>query len=529
MDLLININSQSVTPLQRQLYDSLREAILGGRLIPGQKLPPTRDLSRSLGISRTTVTLAYEALLSEGYLEAQTGAGTFVARSLPDDLLNPETPSRKLRRADRTSNSGSEPFEQVAAHSRRADISNKEPVIDKPSKRPPPPRGQAKRLSKFGNYLKLNEPFGPLDEPPIQFSFGRPDIDEFPMRQWLHLLNHHAKQRRLSDLELPKRSKGYLPLREAIAAYLARARAVKADPDQIIIVNGSQQALDLIARVLIECGDHVGLEDPCFLGAKTIFEANGAKLYPVPVDQCGLNVEKLRTGDVPPLKLIYVTPSHQFPTGVSLALPRRLELLKWAQLNGAYIVEDDYDSEFRYCGRPVPALAGLDQSETVIYAGTFSKTMFVSLRLGYLVVPKTLANVFAHAKWVTDRHSPLLEQQVLADFIIQGHYERHIRRMRSLYEGRRAVMLESLKQNFGDNCQIFGENSGIHVLVRFKTKMTGVDITRSALERGVCVVPAVYLTEPARGDLVLCYGGVKDDDIKKGIRLLADAIQIESD
>lgn len=487
MDLLINLDSQSSTPLQRQLYESLREAILGGRLAPGQKLPASRDMARSLGISRTTVTHTYEALMSEGYLEAQTGAGTFVGRNLPDDLLR------------------AKPESVFSSNKKSAD---------------------KKRLSKFGNYLKVNEPFGPMEEPPIQFSFGRPDIDEFPMRQWLHLLNHHAKRRDLSTLELPKRSQGYYPLREAISGYLARSRAVKTDPDQIIIVNGSQQALDLVARVMVDNGDYVGIENPCFLGAKTIFEANGAKLYPIAVDDSGLVVDDL-PNTTPSLELIYVTPSHQFPTGVSLVLPRRLELLSWAQRTETYIVEDDYDSEFRYCGRPVPALAGLDQGDTVIYAGTFSKTLFVSLRLGYLVVPRSLVGVFAHAKWLADRHSPVLEQQVLADFIITGQYERHIRRMRALYEGRRAIMLDCLKEHFGVNCQIFGENSGIHVLARFATKMTDQEIIDAALSKGVCVVPAVHLNKPSSGELVLCYGGVKEDDIKRGVKLLSEAIRID--
>jgi len=501
MDLLINISSESEKPLQRQLYESLREAILGGRLVPGQKLPASRELALTLGISRTTVTLAYESLLSEGYLEARTGAGTFVGSSLPDDLLRPapaepggaKRPGRKSGQAMSTA--------------------------VKPT---------ASRLSKFGRYLQLNEPFGPPEEPRIQFSFGRPDLEHFPMRQWLQLLNHHAKRKQLSSLELPKKSRGYLPLRQAIAAYLARARAVKADPDQIVIVNGSQQALDLVARVLIDHGDYVGIENPCFLGAKTIFEANGAKLFPVPVDECGLVVDHLQKGSVPLLRLVYVTPSHQFPTGVSLGLSRRHELLSWAQRTGTFIVEDDYDSEFRYCGRPVPALAGFDPSETVIYAGTFSKTLFVSLRLGYLLVPRSLTDAFAHAKWLTDRHSPLLEQQVLADFINSGQYERHIRKMRSVYARRRAIMLESLEKYFGNGCQIFGESSGLHVLVRFRTTMTAPEMITAAAERGLGVLPSVYLSEPRDGELVLCYGGINEIDIQDGIRLLAEAIKIDS-
>ncbi len=490
MDLLITLDSQSEAPLQRQLYESLREAIISGRLPRGQKLPATRELASSLGVSRTTVTLTYEALTTEGYIEGHTGSGTFVATQLPDDLLRAASTKAAARK----------------------------PIVDTSNTR-------LKKLSRFGNYVRCRDFMGPHLEPEIQMAMGRPDLEHFPMRQWLQLLNQHAKNKNLSALELPIRSQGYLPLRQAIASYLARARALKAHPDQIIIVNGSQQALDLIARVFIEPGDCVGLENPCFLGAKAIFEAASSKLVPVAVDEQGLIVDELRSDTTPPMKLVYVTPSHQFPTGVALSLARRFDLLCWAQRSGAMIIEDDYDSEFRYCGRPVPALAGLDQNDSVIYLGTFSKTMFVSLRLGYLLVPKSFVKTFSHAKWLTDRHTPILEQQVLADFIESGQFERHIRRMRSIYASRREAIRKELEQAFGDSCQVTGDDAGIHVLAKFKTRLTNDQIVSRAMEVGVSVIPAAYLDQPRDGELVLCYGGLNEADIKEGVRRLASVMK----
>jgi len=487
MDLLVSLDSQSEAPLQRQLYESLREAIISGRLPRGQKLPATREFAKSLGISRTTVTLAYESLTTEGYIEGLTGSGTFVATQLPDDLMRPA-----LRKAG----------------AKVADCATPKP----------------RKLSRFGNYVRNRDFIGPVREPEIQMAVGRPDLEHFPMRQWLQLLNHHAKNKDFSALELPNQSKGYQPLRQAIAAYLARARALKADPDQIIIVNGSQQAIDLIARVFIEHGDAVGMENPCFYGAKAIFEAAYARIIPVGVDDHGVIVDQLKSELTPNLKLMYVTPSHQFPTGVALSLPRRLELLSWANCNGSMIIEDDYDSEFRYCGRPVPALAGLDQNESVIYVGTFSKTLFVSLRLGYLLVPKPLAKTFAHAKWLTDRHTPILEQQVLADFISSGQFERHIRRMRAIYAGKRETILHELQSVFGNRCEVTGDAAGINLLAKFKTRLTNEEIVEQAMNAGVSVIHAVYLDEPRHGELVMCYGGLSESDIKKGVRLLAEVI-----
>jgi GntR family transcriptional regulator / MocR family aminotransferase len=489
MDFALTIDSTSELPLQQQLYEELRQAILERRLLAGQKMPATRELARSLGISRTTVVLTYDAMTSEGYLEAATGSGTYVARELPDEFLRSQAPG--------------------AGHEKKVEVRR---------------RACTQRLSKFGRYLHDNELVGPAVEPEINFALGRPDNDEFPIRQWTQLLNKHCKSRRFSELELPKKSQGYLPLRQAIADYLARARDVNVEAERIIIVNGSQQAVDLVTRVLVEHGDHVGLENPCWFGAQTIFEAQGAKIYPVSVDANGLNVEELRGKRVPDLKLVYVTPSHQFPTGVVMSLPRRLELLDWAEKTDTYVIEDDYDSEYRYEGRPIPALSGLDKSESVIYIGTFSKTLFVSLRLGYLIVPPHLVQTFAHAKWMTDRHSPLLEQQVLADFIAEGHFERHIRRMRNIYEQRRRFAIESLTRHFGDRFKVSGDNAGIHMLVKFQTKLSDDEIVRRAQKEGVLILRTSRIPEEDTAEFIICYGSLPEAKIELGVSKLSSAI-----
>jgi GntR family transcriptional regulator / MocR family aminotransferase len=485
LDFPIILDSQSETPLHRQLYDEIRRSILSGRLAPGKRVPSTRALAEALGISRATVTMTYDYLLSEGYLQSAVGSGTFVCRQLPDELL----------RVAKTTN--------------------------KPSGQHRPPRLATKKLSKYGMSLKDGAWLGfPGDEPEIQFSFGRPAFDHFPMREWMQLMNQHCKKRELGHLDSPSQAKGYKPLREAIAAYLGRARAVKCDPEQIIIVNGSQQAIDLVTRVIVDRGDGVGIEEPGYVGAKKALEMQGGNLVPIPVDGNGLVVELLK--DVNHLKLVYVTPSHQFPTGVVLSLPRRLELLSWAQRTGTYIVEDDYDSEYRYTGRPIPSLAGLDQLQNVLYIGTFSKVLYPAMRLGYLVVPERLVEVFTRAKWLTDRHSSLVQQQVLADFINAGHLDRHVRRMRALYQDRRKLVIDELRKTFGDRITIFGDNAGINVLIRLHGAPPSEHIVHRARELGLGITPThhFYNGTAPDGEFLLNYGGLDEDEIREGIRRL---------
>jgi GntR family transcriptional regulator / MocR family aminotransferase len=493
MDFTIALDNQSSLPLHRQLYEELRRLILAGKLQSGRRLPSTRGMAKSLGISRATVTQSYEQLLSEGYLQTVIGSGTFVCSQLPDDLL--------------------------AA-----------PLINSNTAMPAPPLVQ---LSSYGHnllktdYLALNNPELSKQKSLISFQYGAPALAETPLKQWRQLLSRHYRLSNREMFDYASDSRGYLPLREAIASYLIQSRAVQCDADQVIIVSGSQQALELVTRILIEPGDEVAIENPSYLDAQRIFLTNGAKLLPIPVDESGIVVEKLLDYAAAKIKLIYVTPSHQFPTGALMSLSRRLELLAWATQSGAMIIEDDYDSEFRYTGRPIPALQGLDRGK-VIYIGTFSKVLFPALRIGYLVVPKELVSVLTYAKRLTDRHSPMLEQQVLTDFINEGYLERHIRRMRKLYDQRRQVLIQALKKYFGNQVTILGENAGLHLMVQFHTDFSDQEVVAKAAERGVKLVTAqrYYLKNAGKSEFVIGYSNLSEEKISEGVFRLAQALGI---
>ncbi len=485
MDLAIKLDSDAPVPLHRQLYEELRQAILTGRLSRGKRIPSTRLLAKSLGISRTTVTVAYEQLLSEGYLETTVGSGTFVCSQLPDELLNSAA------------------------------------INSSPEESHPPVK-----LSNYGAILANTEiPYYQEPNLPISFRYGQPSIDQFPLKLWRKLLSRHCSAN-LDWLNYPTDAGGYKPLREAIACYLSRSRAVQCEPDQIIITSGSQQALDLVTRLLIAPGDGIALEEPGYPGARYTFLMQGAKLYPVPVDESGLVIEKLTNYSKKSIKLIYITPSHQFPTGAVLSLPRRLELLVWAQKMGIMIIEDDYDSEYRYGERPIPALQGLDHSNSVLYIGTFSKMLFPSLRIGYLVVPQHLVSLLTRAKWLTDRHSPLLEQKVLVDFLNEGHLESYIRRMRTHYNQLRQILVQTLKTYFDQQVTILGEKAGIHLMVRLKTKLSDEEIIHRAAEVGVSMVTAqpYYLKNKPKGEFIFGYAQLTSAQIQEGIGKLALAI-----
>ncbi|MBO9539742.1 PLP-dependent aminotransferase family protein [bacterium] len=482
MELSLTLDNAAPTPLYHQLYEALRQAILSRRLAPGDRLPSTRDLANALAVSRTTVTVAYDQLFAEGYLVARTGAGTFVSSELPDALLKPAAP-------------------EFAA----------------PATRPPLP------LSAYGVRLASAGPLRGASHPAaITFGhYGRPALDEFPIDIWRRLMLRHARSGR-APLGYTEDAQGHAPLREALATYLQRSRAVRCTPEQIVIVGGSQQGLDLITRLLVDAGDGVALEEPGYLGARHAFMTAGAQLIPVPVDDAGLVVDQLPAG----VKLVHVTPSHQFPTGVVLSLPRRLALLDWARTQGALIVEDDYDSEFRYGDRPIPSLQGLDTAGVVLYVGTFSKILFPALRLGYMVVPPEWAPLFARAKWLADRQSPLLEQLALTDFIVEGHLERHLRRMRVLYEGRRRCLLQALHEHLGERVTILGDHAGLHVTIRLRTHLDGEAIAQraAALGVGVATTRACYMGNPEETELVLGYADLDERSIEVGVRRLAAAL-----
>lgn len=485
MDLAIALDSNAAVPLHRQLYEEMRRAILSGRLLPRQRIPSTRTLAKSLGISRTTVTQSYEQLFSEGYVQAIVGSGTFVCAQLPDDLLR-STP------------------------------------IESAQKIAPP---QIK-LSTYAAGLALTDVPG-ITEPnaPISFRYGRPAFDQFPMKLWRKLLSRHCRSNP-DWLDYATNPLGHKPLREAIARYLARSRAVQCDPDQVMLTNGTQQALYLVMRLLIDPGDAIALEDPGYLSARRIFLSQGAKLLPVAVDESGLIVKEFANYLTESIKLVYVTPSHQFPTGAILSLPRRLELLAWAQQTRALIIEDDYDSEYRYGSQPIPALQGLDQSDSVLYIGTFSKVLFPSLRIGYLVLPQSLVSVFTRAKWLSARQLPLLEQHVLADFIEEGHLERHIRQMRMLYDQHRQVLVQALNAHLGKRATILGENAGIHLMVQLHTNLQDQEIVRRAAFVGVGMISAQphYLKANCTGEFIFGYSELTEQQLQEGICRLAKVL-----
>lgn len=499
MELAITLEQRSATPLHKQLYDELRRAILTGRLKPGERVPSTRGLSQSLGVSRATVTQSYEQLLSEGYLRATTGSGTFVGCELPDELLK------------------TKPVETSRPATRRQESSHE---IE---------------LSQYGVSIADLSPFEPPEaETPINFKNGRPALEEFPLHLWRRLTLRHYRANDPSLLDYADGSQGYEPLREAIARYLRRARAVTCAADQVVIVNGAQQALDLIAKLLIDRGDSVAIENPGYLGARRAFQAQGAGLLPVQVDKSGIIVEALTSGTFLKskgrLKLVYVTPSHQFPTGATLTLPRRLDLLAWAEKTGVMIIEDDFNSEFRYGSRPIPALQGLASGASVVYVGTFSKVLFPALRVGYLVAPPSLARVFARAKWLADRQTPMIEQRVLADFINEGHLERHLRRMRTLYDKRRQTLVRALETHFGARVTILGENAGMHLMIRLHSNLGDDEVILRARMAGVGLISArfYYLGEGRPNNMnefVLGYAGLSERRIREGVRRLAKILK----
>ena len=475
-------------PLYRQIYQQIRREILKGEISSKTRLPSTRALASQLGVSRITVTNAYEQLLAEGYLEGKTGVGTFVASELPEKFLQTTRPEKK----------------GIEHSHRRKNI----------------------RLSKYGENLNKSP-----DETSVSyrasklapFQNGLPAINEFPIKSWIKIKQNLQKNFFKTSLGYGD-ARGFEPLREAISVYLKSSRGVVCTPKQIIITNGSQQSLDLIGRVLVNKNDQVWLENPCYLGAKDTFSSLEAKSIYLPVDDEGLNFSK--TKDQKP-KLIYITPSHQFPLGITMSLQRRLNLLEWAEKKNIWIIEDDYNSEYRFSGRPLSSLQGLDRSGQVIYLGTFSKTIFPALRLGCMVVPYDLIEVFTKAKALIDRHSPIFEQMVLAEFIAENHFSRHIRRMRKLYAERRQIMINALEKHLGNKIRIQPSSAGLHLTIWLDKPLDDVEISHKLNQKGIINEPLskYVFGEKLPPALILGYAAFDEYQIKNGIRELAQIIQ----
>lgn len=470
MELVIPI-SRGEEPLSRQIqvwFPPIRS---------GERLPATRELAEQLRVSRTVV-LAYDQLLAEGYIFGRGGSGTYVSEGMR------------------------------GAHPRKVE------------------KAARLRWSRFGvaaaSASGLDVPSGPTGALRYDFSYRRSPVEGFPLEAWQRILLRRARKASVHKHDYGPPA-GSVALREAIAAHLRRSRAVVCDASQVIIVNGSQQALDLVARVLLERGDPVAIEDPQYQGVREIFSAAGARLHPVPIDGDGLDPSRLPRR----ARVAFVTPSHQFPTGTILPLLRRIALLEWARDTNAVVIEDDYDGEFNYEGQPVESMQGLDTEGRVVYVGTFSRTIFPALRIGYLIAPKSLVPPFTAAKWLSDRHTATLEQDTLAEFIASGAYERHLRKARRENAKRRAALLDAIHELLGDRVRIAGDHSGAHVVLWPRTRLSEEKLIERAAAVGVGVygISRYFLSKPRSAGLMLGYSRLSLDEIRDAIRLLATAIR----
>ena len=458
------------TPLHRQVYDGLRRAVLDGRLRPGQRLPSTRALAGELDISRLPVLAAYDQLRHEGYLDGRIGSGTFVSASLPDDLLS----------------------------------SSKASAVSPRDAAPPVPR-------RYGGL--------------VPFRTSLPALDAFPHSVWSRLVARHAHALTPEQMAYGDPA-GVVPLRMAIAEHLRTSRGVKCEASQILVVPGSQAALRLTASVLLSSGDRAAMEEPGYFGARSALGANGADVLPVPVDDEGLRVTALNKQGTR-VRAVYVTPSHQYPLGTMMTAARRLALLEWAMRTDAWVVEDEYDSEYRYVSRPLGALQGMTPHGRVIYIGTFSKVMFPSLRVGYIVVPPSLWHQFMDARESFDLFSPTLYQLALADFIRDGHFARHLRRMRRLYESRRDALVAGLARHCARQLRVHNADAGLHVAAMLSPGLDDRTVVRRMRDRGLTAtaLSPAYAGRVKRNGLLLGFGGSTERRLMDATRVLGEVLR----
>ncbi len=473
-------------PQQRRLYEAAKVAIHQQRLPAGSKLPSSRDLARDLGIARNTVIAAFEQLAAEGFVISVLGSGTYVA----------ELHGAGMR-----------------------DVGSAPQAAKKSAAKPAPLSRRGRELSAFAAGARYEiQPFAP----------GDADFSSFPFKLWQRLQNRLWREARADLLDYGQ-SGGYLPLRQAITEYLRISRSVKVSVEQVMITAGTQQSLDLCAQLLADAGDTAWIEDPCYWGARRVFEARDLKLHPVTVDSDGMALEEDDLAAAP--RLIYVTPSHQYPTGAVMSLARRRELLNVAVRKNAWILEDDYDSEFRYTGRPLAALQGLDSDDRVLYMGTFSKVLYPGIKVGYLVVPPALAQPFKNALYDLQRPGQLMVQAALADFIALGHFTTHIRKLRQTYGARRELLRRTLVAQLGprlsQSVPISSEESGLHLVIELPDDVDDVALQQLAAEAGIQVkaLSAYYLAPPVRRGLLVGYAYCSAEKISHYGRLLASVIR----
>jgi GntR family transcriptional regulator / MocR family aminotransferase len=467
-DLVLSPRSPNVT-ITHWLYEELRRAVLDGRLGRGAAIPPTRSLASDYGVSRRIVVNVFDQLRDEGYLTAKVGAGTRVSDNIPEDFLAPSRPKR-----------------QQATDPAGIDVFYRRPI----------------------------RPFRPIE----------PALSEFPIDVWGRLAGRCLRTVSTAVLAGGDPA-GHRPLREAISAYLGSSRGVSCSPDQIVITSGTQQALDLLARVLLRPGDNVWVEDPGYSGAVDTFRLAGAKIVPVPVDEYGLNFDHGRA-KCPTPRAIYLTPAHQFPLGATLRLDRRLELLQWTRRNNALILEDDYDSEFRFSGRPVPAMKGLAGSEHVFLMGTFNKSLFPALRLGYVVVPDPWLDAVLNLRRQVEFYPPGLSQLVLASFISEGYFAKHLRRMRELYGARLAALRHDMESYLAGALKLPEIQAGLNTPAFLLNGMTSLEASKLAQLRNLEAWPLdrfAIARKDLRG-LILGFAAFNEREIRSGVMELSRAL-----
>ena len=479
----IAVDRKAPKPLHRQIYNAYRTAIVDGSLRPGQRIPSTRVLASEIGVSRFPVLNAYAQLLAEGYFESRVGAGTIVSSSLLDQFTASAPTGARLA----ATRSGSRP------------VARRSSILFRPE-RPP-------WLLRWG-----------------AFGVGQVAFDEFPLHLWSNLVARRSRNVDAKSFHYGDQM-GFKPLREAIASYLRTARSLHCEAEQVMIVSGSQQALEISARVLLDQGSPVWVEEPGYRLAQDAFALNGCRLVPVPVDKEGLNVsagiKRCRKA-----RAAFVTPSHQFPLGVTMSASRRFQLLEWAQNTGSWIIEDDYDSEYRYESLPIASLQGLDANARVIYVGTFSKVLFSSLRLGYVVIPSDLVNRFLVIRSALDLGPPTFYQEVLADFIGEGHFARHIRRMRVLYRERRSTLVASISKELGPMVEVLGGEAGMHLAVTLPNGSRDLELAERAARQNLWLWPLSlsYLGEVSRPGFILGFGSTAVEELPRAVRKLRNLL-----
>ncbi|RKP56481.1 PLP-dependent aminotransferase family protein [Pararobbsia silviterrae] len=486
----IHITIEGRRDLTGQLYRQLRSGILDGRLPAGERLPSTRDLATQLGVSRKTTLEAFERLGAEGYLVSRPGDGTFVAEGL-------------MRLPAKTERGQSAPSTADASHARHKTVL---------------PRA----LPVWGAFTDARSLPRPTDALDADFAGGVTDKTQFPFDAWRRCV-HHALRIQARGRGTYREAAGDPDLRLAIARYLAYSRAVASDPDGVVVTQGAQQAIDLLARVMIRPGDVVAVEDPGYPPVRSCFAALGARVADIPVDAQGLVVAKLPDD----ARIVYVTPSHQFPLGMPMSLERRVELLEWARHRGALIIEDDYDGEFRFEGRPMEPLKSLDRAGLVAYVGTFSKTIFPELRIGYCVPPATLVDALLKVRFVTDHHSCALTQSALAQFMLGGDFAKHLRRIHKHYSARRERVLAHLHGGLSAWLDPIVPVAGIHLVALLAPPLDEARVIGAAREAGVGLhgLSMFFNKAPARNGFLFGYGGVDADTIDRGLGRLAGVLR----